>query len=125
MARFDLYANPGKSKANTPCLLDVQSDFLDALTTRVVVPLIRADAFPPGKLPVDFTPSFDVAGIKCLMHPAFIASVPLNDLGPSVGSLREYRDKITAAFDRLLGDIDFSSRRSFRDGITPRRPRRT
>ncbi|SIT52248.1 CcdB-like toxin protein (fragment) [Paraburkholderia piptadeniae] len=37
------------------------------------------------------------------MHPAFIASVPLNELGPSIGSLREHRDKITAALDRLLG----------------------
>ena len=103
MARFDLYANPGNSKANTPYLLDVQSDFLDGLTTRVVVPLIRADSFPPGKLPVDLTPSFHVGGVKFLMHPAFIASIPLKELGPTVGSLREHRDKITAALDRLLG----------------------
>jgi toxin CcdB len=103
MARFEVYANPGKSKANTPYLVDVQSDFLDGLTIRVVVPLIRADSFPAGKLPADFTPSFEIAGVKCLMHPAFIASVPLSELGPSIISLREHRDKITAALDRLLG----------------------
>src|SRR5262245_12804902 len=103
MARFEVYANPGRTKANTPYLVDVQCDFLDRLTMRVVVPLIRADSFPPGKLPDDFTPSFEIAGITCLMHPAFIGSVPLNELGPSVGSLREHRDKIIAALDRLLG----------------------
>src|ERR1700758_1725321 len=103
MARFEVYANPGRSKANTPYLVDVQSDFLDGLTIRVVVPLIRADSFPTGKLPADFTPSFEIAGARCLMHPAFIASVPVSELGPAVGSLRGYRDRITAALDRLLG----------------------
>ncbi|MBP0593537.1 CcdB family protein [Paraburkholderia sp. LEh10] len=103
MARFEVYANPGKSKANTPYLVDVQSDFLEGLAFRVVVPLIRADSFPPGKLPADFTPSFEIGGIKCLMHPAFIASVPLSELGRTIGSLREHQDKITAALDRLLG----------------------
>jgi toxin CcdB len=103
MARFDVYANIGKSKASTPFLVDVQSDFLDGLTFRVVVPLIRAESFPAGKLPADFTPLFDIGGIECLMHPAFIASVPIKELGVTVGSLREQRDRISAALDRLLG----------------------
>jgi|SRR5690242_1620786 toxin CcdB len=103
MARFDIYANHGKSRANTPYLVDVQSDFLEGLTSRVVVPLIRADAFPPGKLPVDFTPSFEIGGVKCIMHPAFIASVLVSELGTNTGSLREHRDRITAALDRLVG----------------------
>ncbi|HEX7935588.1 MAG TPA: CcdB family protein [Paraburkholderia sp.] len=42
MARFEVYINPAKTRANTPYLVDVQSDFLDGLTIRVVVPLIRA-----------------------------------------------------------------------------------
>ncbi|WP_429359592.1 CcdB family protein [Paraburkholderia sp. MM5496-R1] len=71
--------------------------------TRVVVPLIQADAFPPGKLPADFTPSFDIGGIRCILHPAFVAAVPLSELGPKTGSLVEHRDRITAALDRLLG----------------------
>ena len=103
MARFEVYANTGKSNSNTPYLVDVQSDFLEGLTFRVVVPLIRTDSFPPGKLPSDFTPFFEIGGIKCMLHPAFIASVPLSELGPTIGSLREHRDKITAALDRLLG----------------------
>jgi toxin CcdB len=103
MARFDVYVNVGKSKATTPYLVDVQSDFLEGLTFRVVVPLIRAEAFPSGKLPGDFTPLFEIGGMTCLMHPAFIASVPMKELGSTVGSLREHRDRITAALDRLLG----------------------
>ncbi|CAM2164616.1 toxin CcdB [Paraburkholderia sacchari] len=103
MARFDVYANTGKSRDITPYLVDVQSDFLEGLTSRVVIPLIRLDSFPRGKLPADFTPSFDIGGIQCIMHPAFIASVPLSELGPKTGSLREHRDRITSALDRLLG----------------------
>jgi toxin CcdB len=103
MARFDVYANIGKSKASTPYLVDVQSDFLEGLTFRVVVPLIRAEGFPRGRLPEDFTPVFEIGGVMCLMHPAFIASVPVKELGPTVASLREQRDRITAALDRLLG----------------------
>jgi toxin CcdB len=103
MARFDLYVNNGKSKTIAPYLVDVQSDFLEGLTVRVVVPLIRAESFPTGTLPADFTPLFEIGGIECLMHPAFIASVPLTELGQAVGSLREHRDKITEALDRLLG----------------------
>jgi toxin CcdB len=102
MARFDVYANAGRSKANTPYLVDVQNDFLEGLTFRVVVPLIRAESFQAGKLPADFTPFFEIGGTKCLMHPAFIGSVPLSELGSAVGSLREHRDKIIAALDRLL-----------------------
>ena len=39
MARFDVYANPGAHATITPFLLDVQSDLLDGLDTRMVIPL--------------------------------------------------------------------------------------
>ena len=40
MARYDVYANPEASeRKHTPYLLDVQNDYIDALTTRIVVPL--------------------------------------------------------------------------------------
>ena len=40
MARFDVYANPDAAeRKHTPYLLDVQNDYIDALATRVVIPL--------------------------------------------------------------------------------------
>ena len=42
MARFDVYANPGKAGY----VLDVQADLLSALNTRIVVPLMPAHAAP-------------------------------------------------------------------------------
>ncbi|MGH8711698.1 MAG: CcdB family protein, partial [Burkholderiales bacterium] len=44
MAQFDVYrnANPA-TRARIPYLLDVQSDLLEPLTTRVVVPLCKPE----------------------------------------------------------------------------------
>ncbi|MBC3875161.1 CcdB family protein [Undibacterium flavidum] len=39
MARFDVYANTGKSKKATPFLIDVQSNVISGLATRIVIPL--------------------------------------------------------------------------------------
>ena len=103
MARFDIYAGIGRNKASAPFLVDVQSDYLQGLATRVVVPLIRVDAFASVKLPADFTPVFEIAGIECMFYPAFIGAVPTRELGASIGSLADGRDKILAALDRLTG----------------------
>jgi hypothetical protein len=53
MAWFDVFASSGKGRARASYLLDVQSDVLDGLTTRVVVALIEPASFPPVKLPAD------------------------------------------------------------------------
>jgi len=50
MARFDVYANPGIHATTTPYLLDVQSDLLDGLDTRMVIPLRSLKTFPNVKL---------------------------------------------------------------------------
>ena len=44
MAQFDVYRNPNPAtRARIPYLLDVQSDLLEPLATRVVVPLCKPD----------------------------------------------------------------------------------
>ena len=45
IARFDVFHNNGRSQLNTPYLLDIQSNHLEALDTRVVIPLIRCNCF--------------------------------------------------------------------------------
>jgi toxin CcdB len=45
MAQFDVFENPNKATNQAiPYLLNVQSDLLDTLSTRVVVPLVSASA---------------------------------------------------------------------------------
>lgn len=94
MARFDVFANHGKRKAVAPNWVDVQNDFLEGLTLRVVVPLLRLEYFPTGRLPGDFAPLFEIGGTKLLMHPPFIASVPFIEPGPAARSLRDHRARL-------------------------------
>lgn len=103
MACFDVYANTGRTRASTPFLVDVQSDHLEGLNTRVVVPLIRVEAFPAARLPADLTPVFLLGGIRCMLHPAFIGAVRTSELGNYIGSLGDERGRILAALDRLTG----------------------
>lgn len=62
MARFDVYANPGEHARTTPYLLDVQSDLLDGLESRVVVPLRDLAHFADVKLPELLMPVFEIQG---------------------------------------------------------------
>lgn len=102
MPRFDVYRNSGEYAEVTPYLLDVQSDLLQGLNTRVVVPLRRRDRFPVTSLPANLTPTFEVEGIECLLETPKLASVPLRLLKIPVASLASRQLEITAALDFLF-----------------------
>lgn len=103
MARFDIYRNPGAHASTTPFLVDVQSEHLSSLTTRVVVPLRLVDRFPPVRLPQDLMPVFHIEDQACFLDTPKLAAVPQRELGQMVGSLRYAQDNIVAALDRLFG----------------------
>lgn len=102
MPRFDVYRNSGEHAALTPYLLDVQSDLLQGLETRIVVPLRRRDRFPVTSLPANLTPTFEVDGVECLLETPKLASVPLRLLKSPVASLASRQFEITAALDFLF-----------------------
>jgi toxin CcdB len=96
MARFDLYRAPGGSGL----LLDVQSDLLEPLSTRVVVPLLPAGSAPqPARR---LNPVFLIGGAGHVMMTQFVAAVPVLELGAAAGSLAAERDRVTAALDMLM-----------------------
>lgn len=96
MARFDVY----RPKRGPGYLLDVQSDWLEALPSRIIVPLLP----PTSALPVirDLTPIFDVGGEKVAMMTHYLTAVPKGELGRPVGSLAGHRDEITRVLDTLM-----------------------
>lgn len=102
MARFDVYPNTGTHAADVPYLLDVQSDLLQGLETRVVVPLRRRDRFPATTIPERLSPIFEVAGIPCLLETPKLAAVPLKLLSKPVASLTQQQQTITGALDFLF-----------------------
>ncbi len=93
MARFDVFANPN----GTGYLLDVQTDLLDGLNTRIVVPLLPAsDAPSPAQR---LNPTFEIADQDHVMATQFLAAVPRAILKEPVTTLADHDTEITAALD--------------------------
>ena len=103
MARFDIHRNGGLHSGTTPYLVNVQSEHLSKLNTRVVIPLRLVDKFPAVPLPQDLVPVFHVEGEACFLDTPKLAAVPFKELGQTLGSLRDPQDRIVAALDRLFG----------------------
>lgn len=100
MAQFDLHRNLGARRADTPFVVIVQSRVFDDAARRVVVPLLKQTAAPPR--PTSLNPIFEVEGEQVVLHPLQIASVPVDQLGPKVGSLAAEGDRIIAALDLVI-----------------------
>ena len=80
MPRFDVYRNSGEYTEVTPYLLDVQSDLLQGLETRIVVPLRRRDRFPAVNLPANLMPMFEIEGVECLRPEGAFYAFPKVDV---------------------------------------------
>lgn len=102
MARFDVYRNLGVHANTTPYLLDVQSDLLDGLDSRMVIPLRRLDHFAKVKLPTRLTPVFNILGKDYLLETPKMGAVPQRILKACVVSLSADQARITGALDFLF-----------------------
>ncbi|MEK7816200.1 MAG: CcdB family protein [Pseudomonadota bacterium] len=101
MAQFDVCRNRNpRTRRSIPFLLDVQSDLLSGLVTRVVVPLVRASEM--RKPAAHLNPQFTIQGAKVVMSTVELAGVPVEVLGDKVGSLKSRRDDIIGALDFLF-----------------------
>jgi len=101
MAQFDVYTNPNsETKQAIPFLLDVQTDLLNNLTTRVVVPLFSVSAM--GKAAQNLNPRFSIKRTTVIMSTAELAGVMANSLGEKVCSLKAHQNEIIAALDFLI-----------------------
>ena len=104
MAQFDVYINPNPATRELiPYLLDVQTDLLDSLATRVVVPLVVTEQ--AGKAAKQLNPQFQINGIAVTMSTPELAGVDNRLLGEKVASLKAKRDEIIAALDLLFTGI--------------------
>lgn len=99
MARFDVYANPGSHANTTPYLLDVQSDLLDGLDSRMVIPLRSLKHFPKVRLSTRLTPLLTIKDEAFLLETPKMGAVPHRSLKKAVTSLAGDQEQITAALD--------------------------
>jgi len=102
MACFDVYSNPSSHATSTPYLLDVQTDLLKGLDSRMVIPLRSMKSFPNVKLSTRLTPILTINGEDCLLETPKMASVPKHILNAPLTSLAHIRDQITDSIDFLV-----------------------
>ena len=105
MPQFSVHRNTRpESKGAVPYLLNVQSDLIEGLATRVVVPLYPAPAMK-GKTLKTLTPVFSIEGKPYVMVTPQLAGVPTKLLGAVVADLSPRREEIIAALDLLITGI--------------------
>lgn len=102
MPQFSVYKNKNPvTKVRVPYLLDVQSNLLSELETRVVVPLYTATAMK-GKTLTVLTPTFEIEGKEYVAITPQLAGISRKELGAKVAELTACRDTIIAALDLLI-----------------------
>ncbi|APC90636.1 TPA: CcdB family protein [Vibrio parahaemolyticus] len=105
MSQFSLYKNKDKSTAIAyPYFVNVQSELLDTLNTRLVIPLTPIELLEK-KAPSHLCPiiHIDEGDFVILTHQ--MASVPKKILQEPVNDLSTFRDEIISAIDFLITGI--------------------
>jgi toxin CcdB len=102
MPQLTVYRNPNpRSKSDVPYLVDVQSDLLADLNTRVVIPLFLKKVIRAKPIK-GLTPEFEVEGRKVLLMTPQLAGVAVKELGEPAGTLKQHRAEVLAALDLLI-----------------------
>ncbi len=105
MAQFSVHKNKNpKSRDAYPYLIDIQSDLLSELSTRVVAPLTKLTSLRRKSIR-DLTPVVEVEGVKFLILTPQLAGIAAKELGQIVGNVSAQRDEIVAAVDFLVTGV--------------------
>jgi len=104
MAQFDVHINPGPRRDQVPYVVSVQSASFDRYRRRLVVPLARISALPPGIKSVGTrtNPIFEINGERVLLNPLDMVSVDLKQLGAKVISFADEGQTIADALDEVF-----------------------
>ena len=96
MAQFDYYP-----RSEAPgFLVNVQSDLMDHLSTRMVVPLLPASKAPPPQKRLNMV--FEVKGRRHVFLTHLMAAVALEELGLVQGSLKDHKEGIERALHMVF-----------------------
>ena len=104
MAQYDVYANPSSSAATgIPYVVVIQSDLLDALATRLTMPLAVLDA--ANRVPVALCPVITVKGKRLHALAHYAAPLPAKVLRRSVDNVAAQASALVSAMDAVLSGI--------------------
>ena len=98
MAQYDLFV-----LKDVGLVLDVQSDLLGPLNTRVVVPLLPLHQAPqPARR---LNPLFELEAGTHMMASQYLSAVAVSELGKPIAQLKPYAAQITDALDMVFHGI--------------------
>lgn len=104
MAQYDVFPNPSASARNgIPYVVVIQSDLLDALSTRLTVPLASV-AFA-GKVPTALCPTITVKGERLHALAHYAAPLPSKALSHPVDNVAAHASALVAAMDVVLSGV--------------------
>lgn len=99
MAQFDVH----RLANGSALVIDCQSNLLDHIDSRFVVPLVPlANAPPPARR---LNPVFEIDGDDYVMLTQAASAVRRRELGAVIASLDERRFEITDALDVLISGV--------------------
>jgi len=104
MAQYDVFANPSLSAtAGIPYVVVVQSDLLDALATRLTMPLAVLDV--TAKVPTALCPVITVKGQRLHALAHYAAPLPAKALRRPVTNVASQASALVSALDAVLSGI--------------------
>lgn len=102
MSQLTVYRNKNsRTNKEIPFLVDVQSDLLSELKTRLVIPLVPLSNLKPRPL-AKLAPEMAIEGTALILMTPLLAGVSVKELGEPVENLLDQRPKILAAIDFLI-----------------------
>ena len=102
MPQFAVHRNRNAAtRARYPLLLDVQSDLLSGMGTRVVVPLVVFSS-QGACVMTTLTPALIIEGERYAALTPQLAGIAVNELGAVVADVSGERSSILAALDLLI-----------------------
>ena len=103
--QFDVYDNPSPRMRDVyPYVMEVQSDLLSSLATRMVVPL-AVTTLAATDLPRRLCPVFTLNGKSLMLVPFEAAPLDKRLLKVEITSMRQRSNEIVSAMDAVLSGI--------------------
>lgn len=104
MAQYDVFANPSSSVATgIPYVVVIQSDLLDALATRLTMPLAVLEFV--GKVPTALCPIIMVKGKRLHALAHYAAPLPAKALRRPVDNVAAQASALVSAMDAVLSGL--------------------
>ncbi len=104
MAQYDVFTNPSRSAANgIPYVVVIQSDLLDALATRMTMPLAVPDG--ANKVPTALCPVIMVKGKRLHALAHYAAPLPAKALRRPVDNVTAQASALVSAMDAVMSGI--------------------